>query len=386
MTISSRPIHVLHLVLSLQVGGAERVVVSLVRGQKEYSLKQTVCCLDEIGTLGEELIASGFSVQVLIRKPGVDWQLAWKLRKFCRQHQVDLIHTHGESPWFYGALASRVIPWTEIPCITTIHGYGGGDRQELDGYRLWKFLCLLSRKVVFVTDVFHRELKQSGMPSDKMLTIVNGVDFTPLAIPVSSVEKLKNRYDITDEFIIGIVARLSPIKNHALLLRAVARLASTSSRPLRLLIVGDGPERTNLESLVAEFCLDKQVVFCGEQSDVASYYALFNAFVLPSFSEGISMTILEAMAAGVPVIASAVGGNEEVITHGRNGLLFSSNNLDGLVSALLAIMEDSEMARMLSREGRSSVHTTFSMKTMLKNYRQLYNEVLGISPPDKEFS
>ena len=354
------------------MGGAERVVSHLMTGQPHDQLRQTVCCLDRIGSLGLALKSRGHDVDCLQRRPGVDWRLVFRLRTYFMTHQIDLLHTHGESPWFYGALAANLVPWQRIPCITTIHGYGGGDRQRLESYRLWKFLGILSNKVIFVSRVFELELHQGGLSPRKTATIVNGV-----ARPVQSIPKREQLPDKEkSHFRIGIVARLSPIKNHGLLLRAVARIRNLSKKKIQLLIVGDGPERTHLERMTKQLSLEKSVVFYGEQEDVEQFFTVFDLFVLPSFSEGISMTILEAMCAGVPVIASSVGGNVEIIQHGHNGLLFPSNDLDALVRALLVLMDDTTLAEKLAREGVRTVQTTFSLDTMLASYRTLYQELV----------
>jgi len=369
--------HVLHLTLSLDVGGAERVICSLVEGQNVPEIKQSVCCLDNIGRLGEGLLDKGCRVDLLRRGSGVDWKLVFRLRAYCSRNRVDLIHAHGESPWFYGALAGLLPFLWPLPCFTTIHGYGGGDRRELHSYRLWRFLTLLSRKVVLVSPALHRELLQEGFPRCKLLTIVNGLDLDSFSRPDSGTN-LRTELDLKENiFILGVVARLSPVKNHALLFRAVSRLRSLGSLSLRLLVVGDGPERERLERLAEALGIEGLVVFCGEQSDVSRYYSVFDAFVLPSFSEGISMTILEAMAAGVSVVASAVGGNCDIVEDGRNGLLFPSDDCEALVAALLKIMRQPELARSLAEHGRETVATVFSRETMLQSYRALYGEILG---------
>jgi len=373
----TRPIHVLHLVLSLHVGGAERVVCTLVKGRSEI-VGHSVCCLDAMGSLGHELAATGVRIDCLPRAPGVDWGLAYRLRRYCQRHHVDIIHAHGETPWFYAALASFCFPWKRVHCMTTIHGYGGGDRQQLRGYGLWKFLALLSAKVVFVSKIFEQELNAAGINQNKTVTIPNGIVNPAPCTETSEASVLKRQYAIEeDTFVIGIVARLSPIKNHALLLKAVRRLIDRTNRPVRLLVVGDGPELATLENLSTELGLADHVVFCGEHTDVAPYYHLFDAFVLPSFSEGISMTILEAMAAKVPVIASEVGGNVEIIRHGKNGLLFPSGDLQILVERLQTIMNNSQLVEQLVREGHTTVTTTFNMESMLQAYRRVYNEICG---------
>lgn len=369
-------IRVLHLVLSLNVGGAERVVSSLVTDQKGEDIEQSVCCLDQIGSLGLELINEGYDAICLKRKPGVDLKLVWRIWKYCYKKNIDIIHTHGESPWFYGALACQLVPLAKISCITTIHGYGGGDRKELKQYRLWKFLTRLSKKVVCVSRIFQTELESAGLITKKLTTIVNCLD--PAQFKGFENTILRTEYGIDkDEFVVGIVARLSSIKNHILLLAAVEKLTRQNSKKIRLVIVGDGPERSVLESEVEKLRIKNLVVFCGEQQTIYKFYKLFDVFVLPSFSEGISMTLLEAMASGVPVIASAVGGNTEIIVHNENGLLFPSNNLDSLVRCINRVMKEENLVKKLVEEANRTIHKKFSLDAMLSAYSSLYREVVS---------
>ena len=369
--------HILHLVLSMDTGGAERVISYLVTEQPGDHVQQTVCCLDNIGPLGEDLRAKGYHVDLLSRQDGIDWKLVLKIYRFCRKNNIDLIHTHGESPWFYGALAANLVPWKRIPCITTIHGYGGGDRQNMQSYRLWKILTALSRKVILVSNVLHRELLHAGLSTKKLQTVVNGIPAESMHHSPDRNPELRKVYNIQpDDFVVGIVARLSAIKNHALLLYAVKQLQKTTEQQVRLLIVGDGPERPKLERLANDLQLKPEVTFCGKQTNVDTFYNLFDVFVLPSFSEGISMAILEAMAAGIPVIASAVGGNEEIISHEHNGLLFPSNDLDALVRRLRRLLDDPQAGLHLVANALTTISTTFSLKTMLQAYRKIYTDIL----------
>lgn len=332
-----------------------------------------VCCLDSVGVFGEELIQKGVSVVNIPRRPGKDWRLISKLAKFIRKEKIDIVHTHGETPWFYSALATKIVMTKSIKCITTIHGYGGGDRVEINDFRLWKFLSVLTKRIIVVADNLRTEMVSVGFSPQKVKTILNGIDLQ------GRIEKKPTRTDwgLTDKnFVIGIVARLSPIKNHQLLFKAFKKLVNAKPNT-RLMIVGDGPERSVLENLAQELTLNDSIIFCGEQSQAQAFYQLFDVFVLPSLSEGVSISILEAMAAKVPVVASAVGGNCEIITDDENGLLFPSGNVDALLQHLENLYCSINLREKLITNSFNRVRDTFNIQVMIQQYLQLYKNVLA---------
>ncbi len=369
-----KPVRVLHVLVSLKVGGAERVVANLMR-ESRPAIEASAVCLNTIGLIGDELRNDGFRVDCLKRRPGIDWRLFFSLAWYCREHKIEVLHAHGESPWFYCALSTLLNPFARIPCITTIHGYGGGDRTKLGNRNLWRFLSFFTKMVITVSQDFHDELGSVGLSQNKLLTIYNGIASRSHTTGVGKSGRKALGLDSGD-FVVGIVARLSAIKNHELLIKAIARLRRTSTRrSFKLLIVGGGPERRLLEDLTSELALNDSVVFCGEQSDVYPFYSLFDVFVLPSYSEGISMTILEAMVSGVPVVASAVGGNTEIINHGSNGLLFPSGNLEALCHELEKLAEDETLSQKIIDRARGSIAERFSMDAMTLAYNKLYFDI-----------
>ena len=372
-----KELKILHIILSLNVGGAERMVSDFIRNDHSGTCQHVVCCLDSIGVFGEELIEQGIKVVPIARRPGKDWRLILKLAKFIRKEKVDVVHTHGETPWFYGALATKLVLTSPVKCITTIHGYGGGDRTSVSDYKLWRFLARLTAKIVVVADNLRTEMVNSGFSGQQVVTILNGVD----SQLTSNSIQCRSAWGVMDsDFVIGIVARLSPIKNHQLLFRAVKGLAS-QQRPVKLLVVGDGPERLPLEKLAEELALNDQIIFCGEQPQAQEFYPLFDVFVLPSLSEGISMTLLEAQAAKVPVVASAVGGNCEIIRDGETGLLFPDGDVEGLSQQLQSLYDSNELRMMLAEKGFNRVSETFNIQGMIQHYLQIYHDIKGRNTP-----
>jgi glycosyltransferase involved in cell wall biosynthesis len=177
------------------------------------------------------------------------------------------------------------------------------------------------------------------------------------------------------EIVVGSVGRLVPVKNYELLVRAFGRVAGSRRTPLRLVLVGDGPERAALARAAVAAGVDRTTAFLGHREDVADLLVGFDVFVLPSISEGLSNTLLEAMAARVPVVASDVGGNREIVQEGRSGVLFASRDEAGLAERLAQIVDDPGLRAELGRAGRERVERRFSMGAMIESYEALYERV-----------
>jgi sugar transferase (PEP-CTERM/EpsH1 system associated) len=221
-------------------------------------------------------------------------------------------------------------------------------------------------------------VRQLGTPARRMQVISNGVDterFRPL--PEARTELRRKLGFTEDPFVVGTVSRLDPVKDHRGLLRAIEAVLS-QGYPLQLIIVGDGSERADLERRVqASPLLRDRTLFAGEARNVTEWLNSFDVFVLPSLAEGMSNTLLEAMAAGVAPVASRVGGNPEVIEEGRSGLLFEAGDVNALATYLKGLAEDPKWRHELGTSARQRVQTCFSLKGMLENYTQLYEGVLA---------
>jgi glycosyltransferase involved in cell wall biosynthesis len=176
--------------------------------------------------------------------------------------------------------------------------------------------------------------------------------------------------------VIGMVARLDLQKGFEYLLRAVRELCN-SFEALKVVIVGDGPDRAAIQKMIEEFGLQSNVVLAGQQSDMPGVYAAMDIFVLPSLNEGLPMTILEAMAASRPVVATRVGAIPKVINDGENGLLVDPKDTDGLRNALARLLSDSELCRRLGEKAHAWVSRNYTSEAMALKYRQMYDAVLG---------
>jgi glycosyltransferase involved in cell wall biosynthesis len=227
-----------------------------------------------------------------------------------------------------------------------------------------------------------QRLLESGVPAEKIKTIANGIDVQAFEhgqpLPALSV---------TGGKVVGTVARLDLQKGFEYLLRAVRELCN-SFYGLKVVIVGEGPDRKAIEGMVQEYGLQSNVVLAGQQSDMPGVYAAMDIFVLPSLNEGLPMTILEAMAASKPVVATRVGAIPKVINDGENGLLVDPRDTDGLRNAIASLLADPGKCRRMGEKAHEWVSRNYTSEAMALKYRQLYEGVLGRTelatvPPQK---
>ncbi|WP_231864598.1 MULTISPECIES: glycosyltransferase family 4 protein [Sorangium] len=367
------------MVLSLNVGGLERVVLRLLDRMARDRFAPVVCALQEPGALAEELARLGVPLVVLSRKPGLDPGLPLRLSAWLRREGIALVHTHNPGPHLYGALAAGLLRAAALPggggprVIHTKHGrnYPKQKRKVLVN----RLAAALTDRVVAVSDDARAvALEVEHVDPAKVVTILNGVDtdvFRPgdagaararLGVPASG-------------YHVGCVARLSPEKDHATLLDAFARLRAT--RPdAHLTLIGDGPRRPALEAQAARLGLGGAVTFTGTRGDVAELLPAFDVFALASLTEGISLTLIEAAAAGLPIVATRVGGNPEIVVDGETGMLVPPGAPETLAGALEAVAVREDRAEMGLR-GRARVMERFGIDRMARAYEDLYDEVLG---------
>ena len=359
----------LMLCQGLEVGGLESMVCELCRGLRARGHEPEVCCYDALGAYAEDLRGRGVCVHLLRRRPGVDWGYAFRLARLVRGRAVDLVHAHNATAWFYGAWAAFL---ARRPLVYTEHDRSFPPPPRIQA--LHRLLARLTRAVVAVSGEVADNLRRyEGI--DDVRVIPNGVDGHRFR-PASEGERSARRRALglgEGEVVLGTVGRLDPLKDHRLLIEAVTGLEGS----WRLLVVGDGPLRAELERLVQERSLGGRVVFLGERRDVPELLRAMDAFVLPSRSEGLPMALLEAMACGLPVVATRVGGIPEAVREGEGGLLCDPGDSGGLRDALCRLISDPPLRRRLGRGARVAFERRFSLQRMVEGYERLYLSLLG---------
>ena len=358
------PYRVVHVVLSLNIGGLEMVVLDLVRLLDQSGFEPHVICLNETGSLTPRFEAMGVPVEsVGASSWGRAGTFVRLLRRF-KQLRPDVVHTHNMAPHFQGAIAARLIG---VPVVVhTKHGRNYPD--HLPSVLKNRFLSMLTDCIVPVSEDAAQVARQiERVPAAKLRVIHNGIDLGEFPESLAG-RRRRGKHAIT-------VARLHPIKDQATMLRA-ARLVVDVEPDFRLEFVGDGPARAELESLTDELGLRDHIQFTGFTSEVSRHLAEADVFLLTSVSEGISLTLLEAMATGLPVVATAVGGNPEIVVHGETGLLAPPKSPEAIAAAILQLIRDPETAGRMGQAGRRRVEEEFDLRRVVQKYESLYTSLL----------
>lgn len=362
----SRKLNILHLVISLETGGLERFVLDLIEANAPHS-NQVIVCLEGPGTLAKNCSAE---IVALHMPPGMHLSFAWQISKIVQERQVDLIHTHNEKAQFYGGIAGWL---AKVPILHTKHGRNNLDWRTVLRNNISSRFCT---NIVAVSHDAARECTDDEkIPVNKVTTILNGVD-TVRYSPGVDQQAAKARLGIDSQtLVVGIVARLAPVKDHATLLKACKILVESGCQ-FRLLVVGDGPLRQQLHEFVDVLGIGEQVIFTGMREDIPDLMQAMDVFVLSSVSEGISLTLLEAMACCLPVVATAVGGNPEVVVEGTTGFLAKSGSPEDIAAKLTQVLSTKELRKSMGAAGRSRVLEKFSLNTSAQAYLNLYRTIV----------
>ena len=373
----------MHVVQSLEVGGLENGVVNLLNRLNGESFEHVICCLSRSGRLAERIRAKNVDiVEVGLRTDRLRFPVL-TLRKHIRKFAPDILHTRGWSTVdaiFAGALAG-------VPRI--VHGEHGREASDPEGRNRKRNLIrralspLVDQFITVSEDLRDWLINDVGIPALKVATIHNGVDTERFAPErkkqdVSGARNaLRASLDVPiDAILIGAVGRLDPVKDHRALIQAFAPL-SHADLPARLVIVGEGPMRTVLEAEISALRLTERVRLLGERQDIPELLKTLDIFVLPSMAEGISNTLLEAMASGLPVIATRVGGNPELVEHGKNGWLVRTGDTSELTQALKTYVADAALRRLHGSCGRQRAEQYFSLDRMAAGYAEIYYSLTG---------
>lgn len=357
-----------HLVQGLGIGGLEIMVVNFLERLDRQRFEPSVCCFDKLGLLAPKAQGLGIDVDLVARKPGRDIGYSLRLARHLRHVGTDVLHLHNPTAFFYGTLAGRL---ARVPCIIyTEHG------RDFSSSRLIRIangvLARLVTQVVAVAEFGKRYLvEKERVKPEAIVTIHNGIDGQQYAAHLSG-EAVRQSLGLKQtQPVIGIVARLYPIKNHSVLLRAMPKVLEHFP-DAALLLVGDGPLRAELHRQARDLGIAGRTHFLGARDDVPELLAAMDVFVLSSYSEGLSLTLVEACAAGKPVVATNVGGNSEVIRHGENGLLVENDNEAELARAILDLLSDRARMTQMGQLGRRLYEAEFNIDRMVARYEELY--------------
>lgn len=374
MTTHAR--NILHIVHRLTFGGAERVLVNYLNGSRGH--RHVVCSFFLADSFADEIRNKQVQIINLNKKEGNDISIPFKLARICNKFNIDVIHCQGWGTYLEGLICAKLFK-RRIKFVFAFHGKTISDLGPLPRRRklAQKLGSLLGDAIITPSEEMRRDYADTyGIRDTKIGVIHNGVD-TELFYPGTAREQLRKEFGFKqDEIVIGCVARLDPVKNFPGLIGAFD-IVRVRADFVKLLLVGDGPQIEELQSLVAELRQENNVIFAGRRADIPQCLQAMDFYVQASFYEGFSMTILEAMSSGLPVVAYDVGGTHEMLIDGVNGILLppGNNKRDALAGAMNVLLQNEQRRQELGEHARITVEENFSLAEMNRKYDNLFSTV-----------
>ena len=331
-----------------------------------------VCSFSPGGFFGDELIARGIPVHVLYKREGIDYTLTLRLARLMAKERIDVIHSHNLTPWMYSAPAGKMTGVKKI--VHTEHSNVFlHERQQ--GFNV------AERALALITDNLltdsHRVaqylIENRGISSEGIRVVLNGIDMNLLQRRYNPPALRAELKIPRGHQVVGNIAEMVSYKDHRNLFYAFAMLTE-ELRSTVLVLVGDGQERSNLEALARKLEIYDKVRFVGHRDDIPQFLKMFDIFVLPSFDEGFAFTLIEAMATGKPVVATAVGDTPEVVQSGKNGFLVRPRDPEDIKEKMALLLKDRQLRHQMGQAGMRIVAHKFSIKGMVNRYQKIYSE------------
>ncbi len=371
---------VVHVVHRFDTGGLENGVVNLINHMPVGTYRHAVLSLTDITDFKLRVRRPDVQFLALNKPPGHALWIYPQIARLLRSLRPAIVHTRN-----LAALEVAVPAWfAGVP--VRVHGEHGRDEGDLDGNNR-RYQCLRKLYRPFVTNyvALSRDLAgylegKVSVPATRVAQIYNGVNLDGFRPTAKGRERIAGcPFGEPGQWLLGTVGRMKPVKDQLSLARAFIRaleLAPELRARLRLVLVGEGPLRAQVQQLVNSAGIAELVWLPGEREDVADVMRGLNCFALPSLAEGISNTILEAMSTGLPVIATNVGGNAELVSHGRSGEIIPALDVQAMAAAILRMVHDPDGAAAMGRQGRADVQARFSLQAMVAAYQALYDRLL----------
>ena len=373
---SARPL-IAHIVFRFDYGGLQNGIVNLVNGLPAGAFDHAIIALTEASTFSTRIRRADVCVYTLHKQPGRDLGAYRRLWNLLREIKPTVVHTHN-----VGTLDCQFVAWLAgVPC--RIHGEHGWDTHDPDGtnrkfHVIRRIFSPFTHTFVTVSDDLRKWLiGRVGIPARDVMQICNGVDTQHFRPSASATDRRALPAGFTRaSIVIGSVTRLTEIKDPLNIVRAflsIRRPLQAAGHDVRLALIGDGPLRDAVEAAVRESAEPDAVWLAGSRDDVAALLRAMDVFVLGSHREGISNTVLEAMASGLPVIATATGGNFELVERGVTGELVPPNDSAALAAAIRTYASDAVRRRAHGAAGRARVERVYSLTGMMNRYAELYS-------------
>ncbi|TGE33929.1 glycosyltransferase [Desulfosporosinus sp. Sb-LF] len=373
---------ILHIIGGGEIGGAEQHVLSLLKGLNRTHFAPHLICLTH-GPFAGLALDHQIPTQTFPMRFPLDLSPLPSLIRWTRQQGITLIHTHGSRANLLGRLSAK---WMGIPCLSTVHSSLAHDYSSTWSARmalgLDRLTLPLTSGIIAVSEYLAEEVALRG--GRNIDTIYNGQNRLLIKDPHSARQHFREQWGIpTEALVLGTIGRLHPTKGQTYLIKAAMRMRLTFPS-LHLLLIGEGPLHQDLELELERNSIPYTLT--GYLSNAYEALPAMDLFVLPSISEGMGLVLLEAMQAGVPIVASAVGGIPEVVRSGKDGLLVPPRDVTGFSEACTSILKNPDLSKSLVRSGQSR-WSMFSIENMILKTEQVYTRLLTKAiPPAKKIS
>jgi glycosyltransferase involved in cell wall biosynthesis len=368
-----RRLRVLHVVRNLNIGGLEVGVVNLVNGLHRLGVRQAVCCLEHRGPLAERLPdavpawACADGGRTLWRRPEL------RAARVIRDFRPHVVHARNGAAWTDAALG-WVLAGRPGRLVCSIHGFDQMSRLPWKWALVYRQLARLTESLAAVSGETARQFsRETGIPVSRFTVLSSGVDtnrFHPA-------ESWPRAHRPGEPLVLGCVARMGSVKGHEILIRAFAQAVQDMGVNAVLRLIGDGPLRSSLEVLAGECGVTDRVQFLGARDDVPEQLRKLDVFTLASQREGRPTSIMEAMASGLPVVASDVGSVRELVDDGVSGLVVEPGNVRALAVAIRRVATDPLLRQRLGRASRARAEDALSLESMVRAYLNFYDPSRG---------
>jgi len=375
---SSRKINALFLINSFTFGGAENVIFQLAQHLDRQKYRVCVCAfrvkkksvLEAYRRIGVRTFDLGMTA--LHRIPfGIK-----KLLNILREEEIHILYNFLTFPMLLGAVAGRI---RHVPVILgSEHTTGTENRFR---FMLKRFAARFIDEITACSEtVRNYGIETIGYLEPKLTVIYNGVDCAKFGQTSVDTGQIKQYHITSGTYVIGSVGRLTALKGYIFLLHAFREVKKRHPN-IKLLLVGDGEEKSELQRFCRQYKLESDVIFAGYQARVEPFFGMMNLFALPSFAEGFPVSLLEASAAGAPMIATDVGGSSEIVIHEETGLLIKTGDSDQLAQAIIRMIENPDQAAEFSRRAKKRVLEKFSLERMVQETEALFDRRIGLCSP-----
>ncbi|MBU1627769.1 glycosyltransferase [bacterium] len=370
MTDNKRRPRVVHIISDLPYGGVEKYLLDLLPHFKD-NFDVWICCIREKGKLAQKFEERGIPVDLCYFKGRLHPQSIFNMVRYLKDKKVNIVHTH-----MYRANTSGTVAglFAKVPVIIShLHSYPEWDdfkQKKMDG-----FLSRFKDHIIAVSNSVKRNfIETTKSDPNKISTIYNGVDMSRFSIKIDRAEKKKELGIPESAKVVGIFARLIEDKRHEVFLRAAKEVLETFSNDICFIVVGKGPLERRLKELASSLNISKNTIFTGLREDVPELLKITDIGVLSSRREGFPMIILEAMASGVPFIATNVGGVGEVIENNKSGYIVQPESPEELAKGLITLLKDNKMRNLFSENSRRIVQS-YTIDTSVMKIAELYDNI-----------